>query len=156
MPFSSGVRVVAAFEAVKGGLVLLAGFGLLALVHHDLQSMAERLVECFHLNPASRYPRVFVRAASALTDTRLWLLAVGAAAYAAMRFVEAYGLWRQRRWAVWIAMVSGGVYVPIEVYELAQGVTWPRLAMLITNAAIVVYTGHAFSRSRLSDRETTA
>ena len=41
MPSSSGVRVVAMFEAAKGGLVLLAGCGLLALVHHDVQAMAE-------------------------------------------------------------------------------------------------------------------
>ncbi len=57
MTSSSGIRIVAAFEAAKGVLVLLVGFGLLALVHHDAQAMAEQLVERFHLNPASRYPR---------------------------------------------------------------------------------------------------
>jgi hypothetical protein len=39
-----GVRSIAAFEASKGILVLLVGFGLLHLVHHDLQTIAERLV----------------------------------------------------------------------------------------------------------------
>ena len=143
--------MVAAFEAAKGSLVLLAGCGLLALVHHDVQAMAESLVERSHLNPASRYPRIFVQAAGALTDARLWLLAAGAAAYAAVRFVEAYGLWRQRRWAGWFAVVSGGIYVPIEIYELAHSVTWPKLAALILNAAIVAYMSYALFQTRRSD-----
>ena len=151
MRSSNGVRVVAAFEAAKGSLVLLAGCGLLALVHHDVQAMAESLVERSHLNPASRYPRIFVQAAGALTDARLWLLAAGAAAYAAVRFVEAYGLWRQRRWAGWFAVVSGGIYVPIEIYELAHSVTWPKLAALILNAAIVAYMSYALFQTRRSD-----
>ena len=142
------------FEAAKGGLVLLAGCGLLALVHHDVQAMAEALAGRFHFNPASRYPRIFVHAATALTDTRLWLLAVGAAGYAAVRFVEAYGLWRQRRWAEWFAVVSGGIYVPIEVYALAHGVTWPKLAALLTNAAMVAYMIYALLQSRRIDRGT--
>ena len=151
MRSSSGVRVVAAFEAAKGSLVLLAGCGLLALVHHDVEAMAESLVERTHLNPASRYPRIFVQAAGVLTDARLWLLAAGAAAYAAVRFVEAYGLWRQRRWAGWFAVVSGGIYVPIEIYELAHSVTWPKLAALIVNAAIVAYMSYALFQTRRSD-----
>ncbi|RYG83545.1 DUF2127 domain-containing protein, partial [bacterium] len=34
------VRTVAVFEAAKGLLVLLAGFGLLRLLHHDVQAEA--------------------------------------------------------------------------------------------------------------------
>ena len=41
MRLRGGVRMVAAFEASKGILILLAGFGLLSLVHHDVQQLAE-------------------------------------------------------------------------------------------------------------------
>jgi hypothetical protein len=47
---------VAAFEAAKGLLVLAAGFGLLSLLHKDVQVLAERFVDRLHLNPAKRYP----------------------------------------------------------------------------------------------------
>jgi len=53
---SGGVRTIAFFEALKGMLVLAAGFGLLSLVQQDLQAAAERLVRLFHLNPAHHYP----------------------------------------------------------------------------------------------------
>ncbi len=150
------MRVIALFEAAKGGLVLLAGCGALALVHRDIQAMAEALVERSHFNPASRYPRIFVHAASGLTDARLWLFAVGAAGYAAVRFVEAYGLWRHRRWAEWFAAVSGGIYIPIEAYALLDGVTWPKLAAMFTNAAMVAYMARALLQRRLSDRKSVS
>jgi len=98
-PAPTGLRTVAALEAAKGILVMLAGLGLLSLLHHDVQSLAESVVRHLHLNPAREYPRVFIEAATRLTDARLWLLASGAFAYAVVRGVEAYGLWRAGGWS---------------------------------------------------------
>lgn len=136
---SRGVRIVAVVEAAKGALVLAAGLELFALVHRDVQAIAERIVEHFHFNPASRYPRILLDAAGALTDERLVALAAGAIAYSTVRFIEAYGLWMQRRWAEWLAVVAGGLYIPIEIYEIARRVTWIRFGLLAVNVAIVVY-----------------
>src|SRR5438093_12325493 len=38
-----GLRAVAAFEAVKGAIVLIAGFGLARLIGRDLQQAAAKL-----------------------------------------------------------------------------------------------------------------
>lgn len=134
-----GVRAVAVFEALKGLLVLVAGFGLFSLVHHDLQAVAERLVQYSHLNPARHYPQVFIEAASHINDSRLRSLAVLAFLYAGVRFVEAYGLWQIRPWAEWVAIVSGSIYVPIEVYELLKHATFLGGMVLLINTLIVVY-----------------
>ena len=43
MRLSQGIRLVAVFEGAKGALILLAGFGLLTLVHrcfYDLDAVA--------------------------------------------------------------------------------------------------------------------
>jgi uncharacterized membrane protein (DUF2068 family) len=66
-----------------------------------------------------------------------------AAAYAFVRLIEAYGLWRNRTWAKWVAALSGGIYVPFELYELYLGVSWLKLAALLINVAVVVYMGHS-------------
>jgi uncharacterized membrane protein (DUF2068 family) len=134
-----GLRVVSIFEATKGLLVLLTGFGLLAYLHKDLHLAAEHLVRRFHLNPARHYPRIFLDLADNVTDAQLWVLALSALLYAVIRFVEAYGLWLQRRWAEWFGLVAGGIYVPIEIFEVTRKVTWPRVSLLIVNTAIVVY-----------------
>src|SRR5262245_34773755 len=113
-PLLTGMRMVALLEAVKGAVVLLAGLGLLALIHRDVEAIAERLVELSHLDPASKYPRIFIDAASKVTDGRLWFLAAAAGAYSIVRLVEAWGLWYERRWAEWLALVAGGLYIPVE------------------------------------------
>lgn len=140
------VRAVALLEAAKGILVLLAGFGALSLIHHNAQQLAEQMVGHLHLNPAKHYPRVFIDAVANLTDARLWMLAAMAVAYGFVRFIEAYGLWYGRRWAEWFAAVSGGIYIPFEIYELFLGVTWISLGALAANVLIVGLMIHALLR----------
>jgi uncharacterized membrane protein (DUF2068 family) len=138
----TGLRTVAAYEASKGFLVMAAGLGLLSLVHHDVQRAAESVVRHLHLNPARHYPRVFIEAATRVTDTRLWLLASGAFAYAVVRGVEAYGLWRARTWAEWFAILSGGIYLPFEIYALIHHSTAMKAVVLLINVAVVGYVSY--------------
>ena len=145
---AAGVRAIAFFEALKGALVVVAGFGLLALVHRDLEDLAERLVRHSHLNPASHYPRVFIEAAANTSDSRLRTLAALAFVYSTVRFVEAYGLWKMRAWAEWFAIISGCVYLPVELYELIEKPTLIRAGILILNALVVAYLLYVrFSRT---------
>ena len=129
--------MVALFEAAKGALVLAAGAGLLSLLGRDLERSASDLVQWMHFNPAHHYPKIFIRAVSRLTDIHLWWLAAGALAYATIRFVEAGGLWHNRTWAAWLGAVSGSIYLPIEIAEMTQKVTWLRVGVFLINAAVV-------------------
>lgn len=142
-PILTGLRLVAVIEAAKGLLVLLAGLGLLSLVHRDVQAVAEHVVRFSHLNPASHYPRIFIEAASRMTNGRLWALAAAAAAYATARMVEAYGLWHERAWAEWFALIAGGMYLPVEVYELYHRWGWIKVGLLVTNVLVVAYMLYA-------------
>jgi uncharacterized membrane protein (DUF2068 family) len=150
---SSEIRIVALFEAAKGGLVLLAGFGALALIHHDVQRFADRLVDHMHLNAARHYPHIFLDAAAHVTDTRLWLLAAFAATYGLVRLVEAYGLWHGRRWAEWLAAVSGCIYIPYEIYHLFHRATWISVGALALNVFIVGMMINALLRERPAEME---
>jgi uncharacterized membrane protein (DUF2068 family) len=146
MPSFGTIRAVALFEAAKGTLVLLTGFGVLSLVHRDTQRFAEQLVGHLHLNPAKHFPRIFIDAAANLTETRLVLLAILAATYALVRFIEAYGLWRGRRWAEWFAAVSGAIYIPFELYELFKGMNLLSICALAVNILVVALMLNALYR----------
>jgi uncharacterized membrane protein (DUF2068 family) len=139
MSFANGLRIIAILEASKGALVLLTGFGLLALVHRDIHLAAVKLVQHLHINPASHYPEIFLNLASRVTDIQLWVIAFGAMLYAIVRFIEAIGLWMQRQWAKWFGLLTGGIFIPVELYDVIKGVTWPRVAVLVVNVIIVVY-----------------
>ena len=143
-----GVRGIAIVEAVKGLLVLLVGFGLLSLAHRDVEQFAAELVRHAHLNPASHYPHIFIEAATKATDSRLWMLALAAFLYAALRLSEAYGLWHRRRWAEVFAVVTGALYLPVEIYELIERVTVVRITVFAVNAMIVAFLGHAWWRGK--------
>lgn len=140
-----GLRVVAIFEGAKGGLVLVTGFGLLAFIHRGLHDAAEELVRHLHLNPARHYPRIFLDAAAQVTDAQLRLLALSALLYAVVRFIEAFGLWRRKRWAAWFGALSGGIYIPMELFGVAQRFSWARLTVLSVNLAIVAYLVYALT-----------
>jgi uncharacterized membrane protein (DUF2068 family) len=123
---SVGLRTVAALEAAKGILVLLLGFGVLALMHKNLDDVAERLTEILRVNPEGRLSSLFIHAANQATDKTLWMLAIGALVYATVRLVEAFGLWRGREWAQWFALLfwrpilAGGVAFAVAPSTSAQ------------------------------------
>lgn len=136
---AAGLRAVAGYEAAKGAIVLLVGLGLLRLIHHDVQEAGEEWVRHFHLSPSAHYPRIFLELTAKVTDGWLWALALGATVYSALRFAEAYGLWRDKVWAEWLAAVCGAIYIPFEVAELLKKVTALRVASLLVNLVIVGY-----------------
>jgi len=138
-PHSRGLHIIALFEGAKGLLVLLAGFGLLTFVHRDIHEAAVRLVEHIHLNPAKHYPRVFLDLTERMNDTKLWSMAIAAAMYSVVRFVEAAGLWLRKSWAEWFAVLTGGMYIPVEIFEVTRTVTWPRVTVLVINIVVVAY-----------------
>lgn len=146
----SALHAVALLEATKGALIIAAGFGLLALIHQDVQALAEEIVRHFHLNPASRIPRIFLEVAAKTDGGRLQLLALGAFSYASVRFAEAWGLWRGRSWAEWLGIVSGGIYLPLEIYELFISVTPVKTGTFLVNIVVV----SVLVRERLNIRRT--
>lgn len=142
------LRAVASVEFFKGLVVLLAGFGVLSLVHRDAWDVAESFLEWLHISPDTHYAQVFLNLADQVTDTKLWFVAIGAAAYSLLRFVEAYGLWKARAWAEWLALISGAIYLPFEIYELARRPDWIRLVIFVVNLAVVLYMGYLRMQAR--------
>jgi len=136
------LRAVASVEFIKGLAVLLAGFGVLSLVHRDAWDVAESFLEWLHVSPDAHYAQVFLNLVDQITDSKLWFVAVGALAYSCLRFMEAYGLWMERAWAEWLALVSGMIYLPFEIYEIARRPDLIRIAIFLINVAVVVYMAY--------------
>jgi uncharacterized membrane protein (DUF2068 family) len=95
---------------------------------------------------------VFIEAFANINDARLRLFTALAFLYAGVRFIEAYGLWRRKAWAEWLAIVSGAVYLPVEILELIKHVTVLKSSDLLINAGIVVYLVHVRWLSRKATR----
>jgi len=109
------------------------------LVHKDAWRYAESLLGLLHISTGPPLGATLLDFADNLTDARLWAAAELAFTYSALRFAEAYGLWKQRTWAEWLAFVSGTLLLPLEVRELMRGITIVRSVMFAANLGIVLY-----------------
>ncbi len=134
-----GLRTVAVVEAVKGAAVIALCLVLLSLLHKNLDTVVDQLTRWLRLNPDSRVADWFYDLADRTTGRGIWAAVSVGLAYATCRLVEAYGLWNQRRWAEWFAVISGGIYVPFEVFALFAHPEWIRGAILIGNTVVVLY-----------------
>ena len=142
------LRGIASFEMTKGLIVLFAAFGILFLVGKDPWDVADGLLRILHISPDHHFAQAFLNWADNLTDAKLWAVAGAAGAYSALRFVEAYGLWYARAWAEWIALVSGMLYLPFEIYKLIHKQSLFHIAVLVINLAIVLYMAYLLKTGR--------
>lgn len=134
------LRTVASFELAKGMIVLLAACGVLLLIRReDPWDIADSLLKLLHISPDHHVAQVFLDWADSLTAARIWTVAGAGAAYSVLRFVEAYGLWNARAWAEWIALISGAIYLPFEIYKVIHRQNLFHISVLLINVAIVLY-----------------
>jgi uncharacterized membrane protein (DUF2068 family) len=131
------VKAVALLEGLKGLIVITAGLDAFSLIHKNVQLFAEHLVAYLHLNPAKGFPRIFIDYSAHLNSSRLAALSALAIMYATGRLIESYGLWNNRAWAEWFAIVSAGIYIPFELYEMMAGTRDLAVVALVVNVGVV-------------------
>ena len=73
------------------------------------------------------------------TDRSLYVVAAVALGYAALEAVEAVGLWFAKRWAEYLTFLATIAFLPLELHELSERVTFLRLLTLGVNLAVAVY-----------------
>jgi uncharacterized membrane protein (DUF2068 family) len=143
-----GLRLIAVLEAAKGTLGLVLAIGLYLLAGHHQHPLFQWIVDRFHLDDSAHAPHFIVEmlANPERFQLEVWMLL--AIAYAALRFVEGYGLWLARRWAEWVALISAALYIPFEIYAIAVGPTLLKVSLLVLNIAFVTYLGIVLAATR--------
>jgi uncharacterized membrane protein (DUF2068 family) len=67
------------------------------------------------------------------------LIAFGILFYGLLQVVEGIGLWSLKRWGEYVAVVGTTLFVPFEIYELTDKISWLKIAVLAVNVAAVLY-----------------
>jgi uncharacterized membrane protein (DUF2068 family) len=139
----AGLRTVAFVEALKGALALVGAYVLIVMIRRDVdfEEAAEHILFFFHISPNHHWSRQFLNAADKMSDASIAMIAGIAIAYATLRFLEGYGLWKQRVWAEWLAIISGCVYLPFEIYKLVRHPNELHWIVLGINILVVLYIG---------------
>ena len=132
---------MAVVETLKGVVALASAYVLIVMIQRDVdfEDAAEHILFSLHISPSHHWTQEFLHAANKISDLNFAMIMTIATTYAALRFTEGYGLWRQRVWAEWLAIVSGAVYLPFEVYEVIRRPNQLHWAILGVNVLVVVY-----------------
>ncbi len=77
--------------------------------------------------------------ALAAKPSTLTLLTLALIAYALVEVIEGVGLWLLKRWGEYFAVVATSVFLPLEIHDLAKGITMTRVVTFSINVAAVVY-----------------
>ena len=59
--------------------------------------------------------------------------------YAVIEWTEAFGLWKERRWAEYLTVLATAGFLPLEVHELINRVTVLRVGALLVNVALIIW-----------------
>jgi uncharacterized membrane protein (DUF2068 family) len=148
-----GLRTIALFEGAKGALAAAAGAGLLSLRHTDLHAAADALLLRHHFDPEQHYTRLFIESVANATHRHVGEVVAICLVYSLIRFVEGYGLWRGKHWAEWFAVISAGLYLPLEVQHFAHRATPVNACIIFFNLLIIVYLARLLRQQRAERRK---
>ncbi len=149
------LRAVATVELTKGVISVAIMVGLLLLLHRDYWNIADRILDFLHISEDRHFAQVFLDWADRLNDNKILLTASVVAAYASLRFLEGFGLWHARPWAEWVALVSGSVYIPFEVFKIITKPSWFHVVLLVLNVVIVLYMAYLRWKAHVERRCAT-
>jgi uncharacterized membrane protein (DUF2068 family) len=142
------LRGIALFEVAKGLLALAAVFGIISLRHTDLHAATDAFLLHHGINPERHYTRLFIESVAKATNHHLGKIAALGFAYALIRLAEGYGLWQGKHWAEWFAVISVGLYLPLEVWHFGHHATLLNAGVIFFNLVIVLYLAKLLNRQR--------
>ena len=122
------LKLIALFRFSKALLLILAGIGALQLLRPEVAARALEWVRAYPF--AMRALR---------SPEHLELAATGAFCYAAVFTIEGIGLWLGKSWGEYFTVIVTTSFIPFEILEIVRKVTAVRVALVISNIAIVIY-----------------
>lgn len=142
------LRLLAAERFIRGVLLVALAYGVykfngaqdsLERVFRDYLPTLRPLADKLGIDLQTTGPVKLIQKALTADHSTLTLVAIGVLAYGALELLEGVGLWLMRRWGEYVAMVGTLVFIPLEIYELVERVTWLRVVAFVFNLFAVVY-----------------
>jgi uncharacterized membrane protein (DUF2068 family) len=142
------LRLLALERFAKGTLVLLAAWGVFRFrsrqdavqraFNEDLP-LIKPIADKIHYNLENSSIVHTLRTVIEANSKALFWIAIGLIVYGLLQLTEGLGLWLLKRWGEYFAVIATSFFIPIEIFELTERVTWVRIGALIINIAAVVY-----------------
>lgn len=143
-----GLLLVGLFKLCKAALAVLSGFVAYHLTHTDPGDIAVRLITFLRIDPMGRIAMAILDEADNISARGLRHLGEASFVLAFLYLVEGGGLMAEKVWAEYFTVIMTAGAMPWELHELIARYTDVRLAVLLGNAAVVLYLGYLLREKR--------
>jgi uncharacterized membrane protein (DUF2068 family) len=148
------LRLIAIFKLAKSILFFCAGVGLLDLLHKDVESKIQVLMDNLHVDSDNHLAKWVLEGAAKATSFHFMalhgvaLLSAVAFFYSLLFGLEGIGLYLRKRWGEWMVVIITGSLLPVEFYEIVHKVTVIKILLTIVNLIILGYLIYVISRKQ--------
>ena len=129
-----GLHAIALIEMGKGVLALLAASAIATLGAARIDDAIDKLAALSYFDTIHR---ALAAVASNINPASVRLVVAAIIAYAALRLIEGWGLWRAKAWASWLGCIAAAAYLPFDIYALAVHRHWLEAAVVAINLLVV-------------------
>ena len=142
------LRLLAIERWVRGIVLILLAVGvfelrstqvsLKQLFDRDLRSLRPFFNQ-IHFNVSDSATVSSIEKTLHAKSSTLTLIGIAILVYGLLQILEGIGLWSLKRWGEYVAVVGTTIFIPLEVYELTEKISWLKFVVLLINIAAVLY-----------------
>ena len=142
------LRVLAVERMIRGVFIVLVAIAVWKFSNsqtsvqqffNDNLTLFQPIAQHFHYDLNNSPIVGTIQKTFSYKHSTLEITAVALFVYALIEIVEAFGLWAAKRWAEYLTVVATAAFLPLEIYELTDKVSWLKLVTLLINILAVVY-----------------
>ena len=138
-PHNPALATIAIYKFVKATLSLLSAILAWRLMNPHVEAAMRTWAESQPVGFSEHLLREALAQVSGVPASRWRALGLVSLAYASVFTLEGVGLWRERRWAEYLTIVTSSLLLPFEFIAVMHRVTLVRTGVLLANAVIVAY-----------------
>jgi uncharacterized membrane protein (DUF2068 family) len=130
---------IAAERGVRAVVLFAVGAVLVTHPHANWASDISHFARRLGLDPSGTGIRKIIEKVRRISSHQDLVFGIVALGYGVLEGIEAYGLYRRRRWGEWLTVFATALLLIPEVWELTKSATFLKVGGLIVNLVVVGY-----------------
>ncbi len=140
------LRIIGAFKIFKGILLLAVGVNAFRLIHADMAAQIDAWVLKVHADANNKVIHAIIGKLLQIDAKKLKFIGVGTFIYASLFLIEGTGLALGKRWGEIVTVISTGLLIPVEIYEIFEHrhphnpyLFVTKIVVFVLNAMVLAY-----------------
>ena len=138
-PRNPALAAIAIYKFVKATLSVLSAIVAWRLMNPHVEAAMREWAQSLPVGFSEHLLHEALAAVSGVPAFRWRQLGIVSLMYASTFTLEGVGLWRERRWAEYLTIVTSSLLLPFEFIAVLHHLTLVRTGVLLANAVIVAY-----------------